>query len=455
MTRTRNGSISGTFDFDADVDAPTFARVLRELAQDLHMLYDSVTGENSPAGAPAIQVIDHSGADGGGALLGMTSWQQAVHVRPFIADADLATYAANGGSIVLLAKPHWVCDGENVLVVEVDADEDAEDLYCEVFDASGALITSSRMSWVAGADRDRARNAIGTWQSIFQFTTTGVQTYVAVRRIYDSDRNWCKLYGWRGYAGRDSGLDADVGVPGYSNGFPITAATGIAWELLHDEMFAADYALAGHLPTKLNRMINGLWEYVTGATVPGNSTLQQTYFKEHKRTAYANEPLPQLPHFGESIGAFGWNGDVGGGEAWSLVDSADPPTEGMLAWYAPYARVVTEATLHRCSVFVDNFDASVMFLKCNVLAMSEMLSDAFKYTPSAWEMRIYNTGTGTGSAWQAFSHVGTLPMVSAAVASVPYTAGAHNQFELRLRRPTGSYQFGELAIVGWDFYLEP
>ena len=96
-----------------------------------------------------------------------------------------------------------------------------------------------------------------------------------------------------------------------------------------------------------------------------------------------------------------------------------------------------------------------MFLKCNVLAISEMLSSAFKYTPSAWEMRIYNTGTGTGSAWQVFSQVGTLPMVSAAVASVPYTAGAHNQFELRLRRPTGSYQFGELAIVGWDFYFEP
>lgn len=459
MTRTRNGSITGTYDFDADVDAPTFARVLREIAQDVHMLYDSVTGQNSPGSAPAIQVIDHSGAAGAGALLGMTSWQQPVWVRPFMSEGDLATYAINGGSVILLAKPHFVCDGENVLVVEVDADEDAEDLYCEVYSAAGALIQSSRMSWASGAVSSESGEprGNGTWRAIFQFTSTGVQTYVVVRRIYEAGRNWCALQAWRGFSGRVGG-PAQAAFPANGNNLPVTTGgTGIgAWELLHDEMFTADYALAGHLPNRLNRMLNGLWEYVTGAPVPGNASVQNANFKDHRRAAYATEPLIQLPWFGEGLGAYGWNGDVGGGEAWALVDTADPPTDGMVSWFAPYPVDVAETTVHRCSVFCDNFDYSTMQLKCTVLATADMLSDAFKYTPTAWEARVYNSAAGTpGSGWVAFTQIGTLPLLAATIYVTPPSPGAHNPFELRTRRPTGTYTFGELAILGWDFFFEP
>lgn len=455
MTRTRNGSITGTYDYDADIDAPIFARVMREIAQDLHMIFDSITGENFPASAPAIQVVDHSGAAGAGSLLGMTSWQQGLFVRPHIHPDDLAVYAGNGGSIVLLAKPHWVCDGENILVVEIDAYEDAGEPIAELYDASGALISSQRMSLVAGDMGSGARlgEGSGTWGTIFQVVTTGVQNYIVIRRVFDQDRGSIGLYAWRGYAGR-VGPPSVAPPAAVSNAFPVAASGGqLAMETLHDEMFTADYALAGHIPNKLNRVINGLWEYITGAPIPGNTSLTLTYFKEHRRNIYANEPLPQMPLFGEAIGAFGWDANTAGGEAWSLVNTTDPPTAGMVAWHAPYAVAVTESTLHRCEVFMD-YEMTGNGFKCTVLGVSEMTSDAFKYTPSAWECRVYNVSDGSGSSWTAFAQVGTLPLVQATM-NVPYTGVTNNRFELRLRRSTGTYTFGELAILGWNFYFEP
>lgn len=463
MARTRNGSLSGTMDYDVDVDAPVFQRVVQEAVQDLHMLYDAATGENNPGVSPVIQTIDHSGADGAGSLLGIPPFQQYIGALAGMTGPDAATYAPNDDdyNIILLAKPIWICAGESDLLLEVDGVESDQLLRAELYNTSWALVDALPMS-----PGSRSHSAF------FTGLTTDVQRYVVIRwRLTLSDIG-TRIVGWRAHCARGAPTAA---VPFGSNGtpYPITTpgtSAPIAWERIDDAMLADDYALPGHITTLLNRMISGLWEWATGAPLPGNQALQQadyggttntladdevtapttSRFKGGSRRGFASEPMPAFPLFGEAFGAFGWDGDD---DSWALVDTSDPPAAGMVEWFAPYVKATAETWLRTSYVVLPDFPSgSPNALQCTILAVCEFTSGAPKGTPTNWSARIHTAGGYSSSV--AFSQIGTSPFYKATVTDIPFTSDALQTVTL-LVDTSGTYLFGELSFLGWDFTFVP
>lgn len=447
MTRTRNAGFVGAQIYEGDIDAIVYKRVLRELAHDLHAIEDIATGAHSPSVPPVVLTMNHSGILRG-SLLGMPLLNQTIHRRIIMPAPDRAVY---GGSIYLLAAPVFVSPGENAISVVVDA-PGAPDMTLEVYDNAGVLQNELALT------RDEDDQA----QSCMTFLPARVagEEYYFVIRCTLAEGSWT-LIGWRIFVQRLRLAGGASDLPGQDGStlMPVPVAgvgQSINLEVLHDEYFQDNYALAGKIPNIINRNINAIWEALTGAAIRGhgattntdssatNPTTSRFIAKTRAGAELASEPTIAFPLFSEALGAVRATDTSD-----PVVNDETPPTEGLTRWFAPFPRELAASTGRKISVRVPDFVASPDSSMKGVILVA---TDPAKWSGD-WEAQVKIDGV-SADAWTSFTQIGATNFYKATMSIDDFTPDAVNEFSLQTRNLAGAFTFGELLVVGWGVYFE-
>lgn len=392
MARVK-ASFAGVSPRDCEPDAAIYRDALVQAVGEIAKVYDMVTGENGEA-----NTINHTG-NGRGCTLGYPLVNQAIERR---LGATNSKGVSSSGYII--ACPVFVPAAPRaVYELEVDVAQYGPErpMSVRVMDASWAAIATEQTLASVDAVHDRRRYRITI---DFGALASGAVFYILVRwRTYLSESNTTGadtdnsiLSSWRMYpslapVGRDGGWPVVEEAQG--NSYPLVDAPSAAQALVvnstYDEQVDPDAPLDPWVLTRANEALKQLWEYVTGAPVPGNferylvdsSTTNPTAARSmaHTRSIFASEARIEMPLLAHAFGAIGSGGD-------SL---ANPGTfTGLADWYAPIPSSVggAAATFCRLPCMVPDFSYSAG-VHC------VMLIAGYNGTPTNWRWRL------NGSAW--------------------------------------------------------
>lgn len=469
MGRVKNATFAGGSVSDIDVGAPTFRRLIKNVAGDGALNADKLRGINGETG-----VIVHDGVDG--ALLGMPIVNQFVGRSINLESHD--TGGKNGGVGVTWFWATPVLLSEVDLHVEVGLTFFAEGLplFAEIRDTSNLLFGLSvplaklEGSTVEGVDLWRARLPLLTpgWKLlVLGIDTTDVDDISAngaVGKLHYVRARPRLTLGTR--EEERGGAESPTFNPDL--GFGVTtpaAAEGFSHTDLDALLFADLESIDGYILSRLNRNINGRLEYITGFPAGGSPTYvhedqdgagaadstnpARSRFEAHTKSLYpggggqVGEGEIDLPQWCEGFGAF-----IPAG--FFVVDLNEPPTLGMLDHYAPWpidAVGGVEIAIRTAHMPFPDFQSTTSRLEAMVLfgSTNGAGADPTQYTVKA------ATTTGSSTAVPADTD-GNQVLWLAHITAIPFTGDADELVKITLTRasakPAGANGRGELCVIG-------
>lgn len=437
MARVRSTSPVGVTPRDVAPDAPIYARWLRAAVGDTALAHDLITGANSTT------AIDHSGAPLG-CPLRMPLAAQAIN-RDVSATSD--------GDYYILAVPVFIRGGETdtySLRMSVTPGG-ADDMTLEVRDSTFAILSVPLRGEVEeppvrgdGTLIPINRVFVVKWN--FTIYTAGLYYIFVRRRCTDAND---RFFSWsldnaRPSAGSTNGLFVDgstlVGSP-YDAQPSYVSSNNI--EFYDEEVTAYTTGLSAYVTSRLNRKLNALWEYVTGSRIPGNNAYKGTSTVNNSRSHWTNEALLEFPMTIAALGASA-----------SITGAKNPGASDLQGWIRyPVAHSATAASFCGLVMFMPNFRnlTSTSALKCTVLfqaSTGDSMAD--------WRFDVDVSGaTGTPSAEVAPTQLGTSRYWTATVTGIPFTAGASNLVDVRIRHFTGGGAIKHTQMLGVCLYFDP
>lgn len=433
MTRLKSSTFAGAPARIASVDASILKRLVRNVAGDLALIYDKLTGENGET-----STIDHSGGPRG-APLNLPLIMQEIH-KPFT--QPIGMVAKYIGDTYLLAAPVRVVAGSLDWVLEADIDfvvaspRDSHVNVVLIDDTGAETNVPFDLSDPGEGEGSRITAPI-------TFAATGTYVVgVTARPRLTSEADSFFLVRWRlRQAANASSTNDTAGFPATGLGEAYDVATTINAVAGIDEIQAIDDGpLDGKVLVDLTRWLQSMTEYVMGGPLPGNEDRTVTQEWHHDGSVFASEPQPAVPIFAECLGAVLATGGA--------VVTAGGAT-GALDWCAPFLLVAVPSpgmqAVARKQIYLPDFDASPSKLKAVILAASGA------GTPTAWKADVQ---TGAGNAADvSFVQVGSTVLYVADVDAIPFTPGAINDVLCRIQSDA-AVAHDELQVVGWCLYFE-
>lgn len=453
MPRLVGTAFQGVSPHEADSAQFTWRRVYRRIIEDLALIYDRVTGQNSP-----VNPIDHSGG-GNGARLGMPIVNQwigrTVHVNG-------TGGGKNGGDgrRAIVAMPIFIPKGTGTIFVRLGVKES---------DSIGLapwrvrILDSGTGSDLVSADMSMFQNAMHAY---IPTATPGrsVLLIEATMRIGDSGS---VFLGSLFVGEARGGLTADI-LPSGRRGQPGTndigifvplAAEALRWTEYDDSEVDASLVLplSGRITGPVNRNINGMFEFLTGSIPIGNVDYVQvdhdsggtfdpvnpsrSRFSASTRSLLPNEPLVEFPAKAECFGAFDTlSGYIG-------ID-ARPPNEGSLDWYGIVPTVVTTQTVIETEVMLPDFPSggATNNLKVDILFGSRSA------VPTAWTVTVATgVDSASGAVPAALANSSRLRLLTLAL---DYVADDVNLLSISLSRTGVLGAVDELVLLGYCAYFD-
>jgi hypothetical protein len=447
VARRKNSSFVGASVRDVARDASIYSRVVDNAAGDLQLLYDRLTGEN---GHTAAELLDHSGG-GNGAAISIPLGAQTIR-----RSLRLAGAGANGTPYYIIVIPVFVPDnGEGLFRFDVDVDTfDDEPLDCEVRTTTWTLDATA-----PGSIEER----VGPTATIrFTLDLAPGWKYLAVRRRLwvDEEDTRAFLLGWRLYPFYfTSQLSNGLAIPGSTtsgNPFPSlgTLTPTVAGDnVIDDAMTAPNSPLDPWVLTRLNRMIGALWEYVTGAPVPGNNVTSLGTTRNHNRANFTAEPRIELPIASVALSALAVEAVTQKSNFIGTLSTSDP-IEGPVDFVrypqtttsggSPVVHVVT-----RNEIWLPPFETGAS----STLAARVLIADysAGGAIGGNWQAR-FSFGAAT-SSWVTFTQIGSFRLWVATFSALDYTAGSPNILRLEIQNTSGSASISGQEIVVLSYAL--
>ena len=446
MARIKNATFAGSPPRDVVGDASIFRRWLSNAVGDIALVTDLVTGAN------AEPPITHTG---GGLGCQMRIPLAAQHIdRSLVLQGAGASVAED--NFWVIAVPVFVPTGEagayRLTVTAPTARGNTTQMFVEVLDTTWTTFIGPSMGTYDDDDGTVTQN--GPVRDTARWTLIlgeGLQYLMVKRacRFADADP-FARLVSWA--------LDHDRTYAGESNGLAITGSTvvGSPYEApatltpstvhdTYDEEVAIDGPLSAYVLTRLNRHINALWEYVTGAKIPGNAVYKNATTWDHSRASFTAEGLVDFP---VAILALGSVPELGGKP--SVDDYTDlTPAEGLLDWIMhPTARSMTADNFANAQIVLPSFSTSSSLLKCAILVHSPSgVGNA-----ANWRFRV-TTGAGS-SASVAGVQLGTSSFLVATVTAIPFAAGDNSLSFQFSNTAAGALGAETLDILGACLYFE-
>jgi hypothetical protein len=455
MARKKNASFVGVPLGEVARDASIYARTIGNAAGDFALTFDKVTGANSHSSS---DTINHSGGVRGCPMRMPYPSQTIGRNLGLVGAATEAEY------YILVLPIFKVLTGITEswnLEVDLSLRAANQEVVCEVRSSTWALVTGG--SYVGA--RDTANVAGDERYRRVSFRITLDQTisgwvYLAVRcPLYLDDLDPSALIeGWRlspdwTAAGESNGL-AIPGAAAVGDPYPTHATTmtptNAAANDIDAAMVAVDAPLDAWVLTRLNRMLNSTWEYLTGSPTPGNNTRVMTSTRNHNRSTFTAEPLLEFPVASVALGCMRVSSvTVKTNFLGTLSTSA--PIVGPINWVRyPQTTAANEVAIAtRTIVYFPPFSTSSSDLEVVLLALDYSTGGA-----GTWEARV--STTGGSSAWATFAQLGSTNLWAATMTAVPFSAGASNIFAIDVRNTAGGAIGGrELLLLSYGVAFTP
>lgn len=445
MTRLKNTTFVGAPMVDVDVDAATFQRVIANAIADTARAYDRATGSNGETGT-----MRHDGA-GRGCLLGIPWCNQWIDASLNLGIVTSGSGKHSGdGDTYLGVAPLFMPIGETAIEVWVQGTGlQPYEPAVEVYSTAGALVTRKRLrNW--GPDRIRAKlTGLPAGESVLVIRGTTFEQRKQPRGgagFIDSISI---------HSGRRRSSETGDAVPGRGDGNPIgvtdPGTAPIAWRDFDDMLTGVRLPVSSFLTAGLNRNQNGLFEYLqrwpagdnaafthadSGPTNPARSE-----FAAHTRAGFPNEPLVEFPLMMAFLGAAKADGYL-------VVDAVQPPTEGMLDWYAPWPKTTATLPVDIAKQFtrLPDFSPTNYDLHVSVLALQ---GPAFAGT---WSIDV-DVGGGNGVA--NFAAVGSTKLLRAKTVLSTWSEDNANTINIGINRTAGARNVDEMAALGYALWFAP
>lgn len=440
MARKKSASFVGSPVGDTVRDASIFARWIGNAAGDFQLLYDRVTGEN--AHSPT-DTIDHSG-NGRGCPLALPIASQQIERNLRIVGA------INQDDFFIILVPVFGAPGTQTHVVEVDTTQFEDDqMTAEVRDSSWALVSGPVVGHRPGGGRAmRFKVTLGQgWQ------------YLAVKKYlrHDDVDPLGYLNGWRMWPewlapGESNGLTV-VGSAAAGNKFAaqstLTPAT-VAPQVIDDAMVAADSPLDPWVLTRLNRLWGTMWEYFTGAPVPGNETITTTTTRDHSQSSFTAEPLLEMPVASVALGCIKERNVTSKSDFVGTIGTGSP-IEGPIDWVRYPQTATGTIVVSQASMWMppfanvsptSNLDVVVVICDYNTGGIG-----------GNWQARLSNPGAT--SSWATFTQIGSTNLWRALISSAGFLSSNENQMEIQLQNTvSGSIVGQEIVVLGYGLAFD-
>lgn len=428
MARLKNATFVGSPPRDVARDAPVLTRWLTNAASDAALTYDKMTGLNGEA-----NTINHTGS-GRGCPLSMPIVNQGL-------DAQLAS-SAGAGDYYIWGAPIFIGPGGpayEAYMAEVDIFHSGPwfPISCEVrstawvLSDAGALDGGSNDRFarfkhtLRGSETISAQLALSPgWQYLLIRATIPANTTLDASRL-----RGVRCYPMRASTGESNGIAPLDITSASANPYPVPAALS-SWTDIDSGQVADDGPLDAWVLTKTNRNLSALWEYVTGAPVPGNAftTMANTV----DNTSPAAEPLLAMPM-----------GSWGTGAADAL---ASKPSDLTLFERRP----TTQAGSLNISRTWVQFP---VFSSANNPGHIRVLITGLSGTPTNW--RVTATTAAGSSSTVALTLI-SAGWYTALITNLPYTSSVGQFVALALSHATGGAVVNEpIYLVGWSLAFDP
>jgi hypothetical protein len=218
------------------------------------------------------------------------------------------------------------------------------------------------------------------------------------------------------------------------NIYPVPATLSSSLLTFDDVQVEVNGPMDGYVLTRLNRGMNALWEYVTGAPVPGHNARTMPTTVDNNTA-----PAPSLAMPMGSWGTSAVNIDVDG------VDKVAPGIAGFARY--PTAEIAT-TTISQVRLQFPNFLFATNPLKCRVLIWEK--------AGAATNWR-FNTSTAAGaSSVVAVTMIGATGFGYVDIVDGNYTSGQAQTLSLQASHTTPGGAFSdEIYLMGWSAAFDP
>lgn len=450
MARIKNATFQGAVPRSVVADASIRRDWLANVAGDVAKVSDLATGENGET------PITHTG-NGDGCPLRLPLAAQHL-------DRSLAIYGTtvSEDDFYILAVPVFVPAGEaGQYRLTVKVTPFADDVPTAEVLSSGGTVDWGPYPGTENLTINEGVISVGQSRitvDSFSWTVTlgeGVQYILVKRPCYFVDADPAGTLGWwtldhdRTYAGEANGLTAGDGGTAVSDPYGAHATfTSSTDHDTYDEEVAIDGPLSAYVLTRINRQLNTLWEYITGALIPGNSTYQCSTTWDNNRSSFTAEGLLDFPLQVVALGAC--HGDTGKPAVGDYTDAT--PSDGLIGWTThPLSESATNDNVSSLVMTLPSFRTSTSDLKCLV----------FVHAPNGaasaadWRFRVNNGTTGTSSSAVALVQVGTSNFLVATITGIPFSASADNLLNIQIAHNAAGAGVDQLDILGACLYFDP
>lgn len=462
MTRLVNAVFGGTPVADVDVDAPTFKRTPQHLAGDVALTHDIVTGKNSIS---STVTVVHNGESGRGCPLGLPLVNQYIG-----ADMVLATPAAkdaSGGVGDTIIAPYvlFLPTGEDTLHVAVygsfhERFHDMAHAHVQVYDSSMVLITDEDMTF-SSTEAVAGEGSSALTVTISDLTPGLLIVFISARTDQlptASDiqvgfiRSVSIHHGRKRNQAIEPFISQAVGI------WEPSATQGVAHRDFDTDFFDLLQPISAYELVGINRNINGLKEFISGAPAGNGSYTHEDHdgggapddvnparsrFDAHTQSSvHPDEPEVEFPVWAATFGAFLRSGKF-------VVDLAEPPTMGMLDFYAPWPQATSAQEISKTFCFIPDFQTASSNLKLVVLLGSESSPDVGDWTVKG---KIDGT-TSTGSAPVAIDADDNFWLSQES--GLAFTPDEAQQCAIVTERSGAKTGIGEMCVLAACLYFDP
>ncbi len=434
-------------------DAIITERWQDNLRQDVIEVQDRLTNVN---GLYTSTTINHTGG-GRGCPLHLPLTSQRIGRSIELTSTDTAD------TFYILALPIFIPAGsQQQHILEVDClrrgDAVSDAVFVEVRNTSWTL-TAGPTPMVTATDT----GTVSGVQRLSLTLGTGWQYLLVYRRLLPGAQTLDTLVGWRLYpdyafAGESNGL---LPVTTTAGGSPYPALTTLTPTTVAQNQIGSGETQEGvgsfarplnaFVLTRINRMIGTLWEFMTGAPVPGNSALTTTTTRDLNQANFTTEPSIDFPIACVALGSYPTTGTAKGG--WLGTYGASP-TQGPTQWvrYPLTQNTATTINLTYLRQWMPPFATGASSkLRCEILCAKYQAAD----TLTNWRFTV-NEATAGNSSTVALTQIGATDYFVASITDVRFTAGAENYFTLLLTSTTTAAPLTqELIVLGFTLAFDP
>lgn len=417
MVRLKSAAFVGSPPRDVARNASVLTRWLTNAASDAALTYDKMTGLNAE-----VNTINHTGG-GRGCPLSLPIVNQGLN-------AQLAS-SAGAGDYYIWGAPIFIGPGGAAFEayrVEIDILHGGPwfPIFCEVRSTAWVLSDAGALEGNDGDEYTRSAQLglSAGWQYLL------IRANIPASAALDDSRlRGVRCYPVRPSTNQSNGIaPLDVTTPS-GNHYPVPAALS-SWTDIDSGQVADDGPLDAWVLTRINRNLSALWEYVTGAPVPGNVFM--TMANTVDNTSPASEPLLAMP-----MGSWG----TGAAEA-----LASKPSD--LTFFE--RRPTTQAGSLNISRTWLQFP---VFSSANNPGNIRVLIQGLSGTPTNWRI---TASTSAGSSSTVALTLISAGWYTALITNLPYTSSVGQFVALALSHATGGGVVNEpIYLVGWSLAFDP